>query len=68
VHLLACAQAVELRGETNVSAPIRTLQARVRALAEPVTDDRPMDADIVAVLEGVVRSDAPWTLDCSQKS
>jgi histidine ammonia-lyase len=63
VHLLACAQAIELRGEMNVSAPIRALHARVRALAEPVTDDRPMDADIVAVLEGLIGSDAPWTLD-----
>lgn len=51
VHLLALCQAVELRGLPEVSAPVQAIVQRVREVAQPVHEDRPMDADIEAVLE-----------------
>jgi len=51
VHLIACAQAVELRGVANVSPRVAELHQRVRAHIEPTLRDRPMDADIVKARE-----------------
>jgi len=57
VHLLACCQAVELRGVSQVSTPTRNLVEKVRSVASEVFEDRPMDADIEAAL-ALIRSDA----------
>lgn len=56
VHLIACAQAVELRGVERVSEPVRNLRDCIRSAVAPLREDRPMDADIVTTLD-LVRSD-----------
>jgi histidine ammonia-lyase/phenylalanine ammonia-lyase len=55
VHLIACAQAVELRGLEHVSPRVAQLFRSVRAHIEPTLRDRPMDADIVKARELVRR-------------
>jgi histidine ammonia-lyase len=50
LQLLAVTQAVELRGLSQAPAPIRAVQAVVRAHAAALEADRPMDRDIEAVL------------------
>jgi histidine ammonia-lyase len=55
VHLIACAQAVELRGVERVSPRVAQLHRNVRAHIEPTLYDRPMDADIVKARELVRR-------------
>jgi histidine ammonia-lyase/phenylalanine ammonia-lyase len=55
VHLIACAQAVELRGVTRVAPRVAELHRTVRAHIEPTLRDRPMDADIVKARELVRR-------------
>lgn len=49
VHLLALCQALELRGGPRRGGRSAALHAAVRGLVAPLTFDRPMDADIVAV-------------------
>ena len=49
IHALACAQALDLRGLDHVSAPARELHAQLRQHAAPLAEDRPLDAEIVAV-------------------
>jgi histidine ammonia-lyase len=49
IHLLALTQAVELRGLDAVSEKVRVLHGRVREVAAPAVEDRPMDGDIRAV-------------------
>lgn len=51
VHLIACAQAIELRGVTHVAPRVAELHRTVRAHIEPTLRDRPMDADIVKARE-----------------
>jgi len=51
VHLLALCQAVELRGPHAMGPRSIALHAAVREVAEQNHCDRPMDRDIVAVLE-----------------
>ena len=48
VHLIASAQAVELRGVTQVAPRIAELHRRVRERVPPTLRDRPMDGDIIA--------------------
>ena len=48
VHLIASAQAVELRGPALVSPRIALLHRRVREHIGPTLRDRPMDRDIIA--------------------
>ena len=51
VHLLALCQAIELRGGGAMGPRTVALLAAVREVAEQNVGDRPMDRDIVAVLE-----------------
>ncbi len=46
IHLIASAQAVELRGPDQVSPRVAALQRQVRAHIAPTLRDRPMDHDI----------------------
>jgi histidine ammonia-lyase len=55
VHLIACAQALQLRGVERVSPRVAALYRSVRAHIEPTLRDRPMDADIVTA-RSLVRS------------
>lgn len=51
VHAIACAQAVELRGPSKVSGAVQALLRKLRAHVAFTEEDRPMDADIVAVTQ-----------------
>jgi histidine ammonia-lyase len=55
VHLIASAQAVELRGVSQVSPRIAALHQRVREHIAPTLRDRPMDADIITARDLVRR-------------
>lgn len=55
VHLIACAQAVELRGVAHVSPRIAELHQAVRAHIPSTLYDRPMDGDIIKARELVRR-------------
>jgi phenylalanine ammonia-lyase len=57
IHLLALCQALDLRGAGRSSGPVQAMHAFIREHVPPVRDDRPMDADIQAVL-GLIRSGA----------
>ncbi len=57
VTLIAFAQAVELRGLSEMPEPIRALHAAVRERVARLDEDRRMDGDIAAVL-GLIRADA----------
>jgi phenylalanine ammonia-lyase len=57
IHLLALCQALDLRGAGRSSGPVRAMHAFIREHVPPVRDDRPMDADIQAVI-GLIRSGA----------
>ena len=55
IHLIASAQAVELRGPGEVAPRVRALYERVRAHIAPTLRDRPMDRDIEVARELVCR-------------
>ena len=46
IHLLAAAQACEIRGRVDDRPSLAKLVEELRLLAEPMIEDRPMDADI----------------------
>jgi histidine ammonia-lyase len=54
VHLLAGAQACELRGGLGARTAVAALVRRVRALSPALEDDRCLDVDIEAVYRNVV--------------
>jgi histidine ammonia-lyase len=51
IHLIASAQAVELRGPEQVAPGVRAIYERVRARVAPTLRDRPMDGDIETARE-----------------
>lgn len=53
IHLLAATQACEIRGTMKQRPHIARLVKRVRTHAAPVMEDRPMDADIEALVAAV---------------
>jgi histidine ammonia-lyase len=57
IHLLAAAQACELRGGLETRPALAAWVQTIRTLAGPVKEDRPLDADIAAtaaaILEGL---------------
>ncbi|MDB4987757.1 MAG: Histidine ammonia-lyase [Myxococcaceae bacterium] len=57
VHLIACAQAVDLRGVERVSPRVALFHQRVREHIAPTLRDRPMDGDIIKACE-LVRTGA----------
>jgi histidine ammonia-lyase len=61
VHAMTAAQAMELRGLTHTSKPLAQLHAALRHHAAFVREDRPLDAEIVAVTQFLRRglSDIP---------
>jgi histidine ammonia-lyase len=56
IHLMACTQAVELRGLSSVSDNVRGLADRLRAEVAATQEDRAMDRDIEAALS-LIRAD-----------
>lgn len=63
LHLLASVQGVELRSAER-SPAIEAWVGRVRACAEPVSFDRPLDDDAAAIVDLVSRLD-PFALEVS---
>ncbi len=57
IHLLTSAQAVEIRGQIDTRPNIAEIIQRIRLIAPPVIEDRPMDVDINQVAKAVTDSD-----------
>ncbi|TFH42967.1 MAG: aromatic amino acid lyase [Chrysiogenales bacterium] len=53
IHLLAAAQACEIRGNIEMRPGLSSIIEKIRSLAEPVFDDRPMDLDIAALARAI---------------
>ena len=56
IHLLAAAQAAEIRGKINTRPHIDEIIQRIRSIAPPVIEDRPMDVDINQMTQAIVSS------------
>jgi histidine ammonia-lyase len=57
IHLLAAAQACDIRGNLETRPLIAEIIRRVRSMAGPVMADRPMDGDITALARAMADSD-----------
>ncbi len=53
IHILAAAQACDIRGNIQARPRLAAIMEKVRSIAGPVTADRPMDRDISAITEAV---------------
>lgn len=53
IHLLAAAQACEIRGATELRPGVTAILEKVRGVAGPVYEDRPMDKDIAALVRAI---------------
>ena len=60
VELVCAAQALDLRGGEKAGAGTRAALASVRAHVAPITDDRPLTADVEAVAELVGAGALPY--------
>jgi histidine ammonia-lyase len=59
IHLLAAAQACEIRGRMKARPRLVSMLAELRRLAAPTFQDRPMDADIEAVAREISENGFP---------
>lgn len=57
IHLLAAAQACDIRSNIETRPPLATLMKNIRSVSAPVVDDRAMDKDIEKVCEAIQYSD-----------
>jgi histidine ammonia-lyase len=57
IHLLAAAQACEIRGNAALRPGVAAILEKVRGVAGPVFEDRPMDADIAALVRAIAEDD-----------
>lgn len=57
IHLIAAAQACELRGNIRYRPQLKTLLKHIREIAAPTREDRPMDSDIECMVQSIVYSD-----------
>jgi histidine ammonia-lyase len=57
IHLLAAAQACEIRGNFETRPRIAAILRKIRSLAGPVIADRPMDMDIAAIARAISDND-----------
>lgn len=55
IHLLAAAQACDIRGNAGLRPAIAVILDKVRSLAEPVAADRPMDRDIASIVKAIAQ-------------
>ncbi len=53
IHILAAAQACEIRGNIRTRPRLAAIMEKIRSIAGPVITDRPMDGDIAAVTEAI---------------
>jgi histidine ammonia-lyase len=49
IHLLAAAQACDLRGKVHLRPGLKALLKRVRKLSPGIAEDRPLDRDIESI-------------------
>lgn len=59
IHLLAAAQACEIRGRVDVRPRLAEMVGELRLLAAPIDADRPMDTDIEAVAREISEKGFP---------
>jgi histidine ammonia-lyase len=57
IHLIAAAQACELRGKIRYRPRLKTLLQHIRKIAAPTREDRPMDSDIECMVQSILYSD-----------
>ena len=57
IHLLAAAQACEIRGNADMRPGVASLLGKIRGVAGPVFEDRAMDADIAALVRAISADD-----------
>jgi histidine ammonia-lyase len=57
IHLLAAAQACDIRGNIEARPALAAMMKNIRGVSAPVLDDRPMDADIEKIREAIKYSD-----------
>jgi len=57
IHLLAAAQACDIRGNIAARPALAKLMKNIRTVSAPVVDDRPMDQDIEMIRETIKYSD-----------
>ena len=57
IHLMAAAQACELRGNIRHRPGLQSLMKNIRGIATATREDRPMDGDIEQVVQAIVHSD-----------
>lgn len=57
IHLIAAAQACELRGNIRRRPRLKALLKEIRKIAAPTREDRPMDSDIERMVQSIVYSD-----------
>ncbi|HON58198.1 MAG TPA: aromatic amino acid ammonia-lyase [Smithella sp.] len=57
IHLLAAAQACDIRGNIEARPALAGMMKKIRLVSAPVLDDRPMDADIEKLREAIKYSD-----------
>jgi histidine ammonia-lyase len=59
IHLMAAAQACEIRGRVEVRSRLASLVKKTRRLAAPTFEDPPMDADIEALAQRISTTGFP---------
>jgi len=57
IHLLAAAQACDLRGNVRLRPRLASLMKNIRKASAMVREDRPMDRDIESIVHAIVYSD-----------
>lgn len=57
IHLLAAAQACDIRENIKARPLLAEIQGKIRSVSEPVIKDRPLDADIERMCDAVRYSD-----------
>ncbi|MCP4131320.1 MAG: aromatic amino acid lyase [bacterium] len=53
IHLLAAAQGCEIRGNLEYRPKVAELVKKIRKIADPVSEDRPMDNDIEQIVQTI---------------
>jgi histidine ammonia-lyase len=61
IHLMAAAQACELRGNVGYRPRLKMLLKHIREVVAPTRKDRPMDVDIEHLVQTIVYSDLFYT-------
>lgn len=56
IHLLAASQAVEIRGKIDTRPAMHKILQKIRSIAAPVIEDRPMDNDIHLITRSIRNS------------